>query len=143
MEKYMPKVDFEWVKSQLSRSKTRKKPGDVALELLKLWEKHEFPNEHQQEEAVKVFSALARGHALVLETDERWAPAQAGFMLTVGDTVRVRSDAFTGELGTMHNGRRGVIVAKRSGDIIVKHTDGLKPSRTDARYPASVLEKKV
>ena len=139
----MPKVDFEWVKSQLSRSKTRKRPGDVAIELLKVWEKQEFANEHQQSDAVDVFAALARGHAIIPETDERWVPAQAGFMLGVGDQVRVRKDAYSGELGTIHNGRRGVIVAKRSGDIIVKHVDGLKPSRNDARYPPSVLEKKM
>ena len=139
----MPKVDFDWVKAQLSRSKTRKKPGDVAIELLKLWETFEFPNQTQQEDAIEVFSALANGYALLPESADRWLPANAGFMLTVGDTVRVRKDAFTGEAGMVHNGRRGVIVAKRSGDIIVKHTDGLVPSRNDARYPPSSLEKKV
>lgn len=139
----MPKVNYEWVKSQFIRAKIRKKPGDSAIELLKVWEKMDFPNEVQEKEALEAFFALAQGHSLVVDTGERWLPAQAGFMLSVGDEVRVRSDAFTGELGTIHNGRRGVIVAKRSGDIIVRHTDGLKPSRTDARYPATALEKRV
>ena len=143
METLMPKVNYDWVKSQLIRAKTRKKPGDSAIELLKLWETINFPNEVQEKEALDTFYALAQGHSLVADTGERWLPAQAGFMLSVGDEVRVRSDAFSGELGTIHNGRRGVVVAKRSGDIIVKHTDGIKPSRSDARYPATVLEKKV
>lgn len=139
----MPKVDFEWVKQQLTRAKVRKITGKTAIELLKAWEELDFPSEELEHAAIDTFAALAKGHALVEDTADHWLPAQAGFMLQVGDTVRVRSDAFSGEAGRIHNGRVGRVVAKRSGDIIVKHTDGIEPSRDDARYPASSLEKRV
>lgn len=139
----MPEVDFDWVKAQLTQAKTRQAPGDAVIALLKVWETMDFPNEDQQDSAVDLFTKLAKSHSLIPDTGERWVSAQTGFMLSVGDEVRVRSDAFSGEAGRIHNGRRGKIVAKRSGDIIVKHTDGKKPSRDDARYPASALEKKV
>lgn len=139
----MPKVDYDWVKKQFARAKVRKITGNSAIELLKVWETLDFPSEELEHAAIDTFAALAKGHSLVQDGPERWLPAQAGFMLQVGDTVRVRSDAFSGEAGRVHNGRIGRVVAKRSGDIIVKHIDGIEPSRDDARYPAASLEKKV
>ena len=136
----MPTVDFDWVKSQLSRKKPRKISGDAAITLLNVWDGLEFPNEHQEQEALELFTSLAGNKALVAESEEKWVSAQAGFMLTVGNEVRVRADAFAGEAGRLHNGRRGRIVAKRSGDIIVKLTDGLKGDGESVHYPPSALE---
>lgn len=139
----MPKIDIAWVKQQFTKAKVRKITGNSVLKLMETWETLDFPSEQLEHEAIDAFASLAKGHAIAAETPERWLPAQAGFMLQVGDTVRVRLDAFTGEPGRVHNGRIGRVVAKRSGDIIVKHIDGIEPSRDDARYPASALEKKV
>jgi hypothetical protein len=61
----------------------------------------------------------------------------------VGDIVRVRNDAYTGKLAPIHNGRPGVIVAIRSGDIIVNLTDMEEPEISGAHYSPEVLEKRV
>ena len=139
----MNSVDYEWVKEQLTKARTRKGPGDAAIELLKTWETIDIPEELQSE-AVKVFSSLAQGHALVSEgaKEEVWVPAVAGSM-KVADQVRVKTDAFSGSLGKMHNGRRGVVIAIRYGDIIVNSTDNHKNKLSGAHYAPHHLEKLV
>lgn len=139
----MSSVDYKWVKEQLTKARTLKGPGDAAIELLKTWETIDLPEELKSE-AVKVFASLAQGHALVAEGDgeEVWKPAQPG-QLKVADQVRVKKDAFTGSLGKTHNGRRGVIIAIRYGDIIVNSTDGRKPKLEGTHYSPHHLEKRV
>jgi len=136
-------VDFEWVKEQLTKARVRKGPGDVAIELLKKWEEIDLPEELASE-AINTFAELAKGHALVEEgnKEEVWVPAMAGHM-KVADQVRVKKDAFQGELGKMHNGRRGVVIAIRYGDIIVNSTDNRKPSLDGSHYSPHHLEKRV
>jgi hypothetical protein len=94
---------------------------------------------------VEAFSKLALGKALSEPTaaaDEIWVPAQPG-QLTVGDEVRVLSDAFTDKTGIMHNGRRGKIAAIRYGDVIFKSTDGKEPSLDGVHYSPYKLEKRI
>jgi hypothetical protein len=55
----------------------------------------------------------------------------------------VRADAFEGQLGTLHNGRRGVVVGVRYGDVIIKTTDGKTPVLEGAHYPPDKLEKLI
>jgi hypothetical protein len=69
-------------------------------------------------------------------------PAQAGF-LVVADEVRVKWNAFDGDKGKIHNGRRGKIVSIRYGDIIVKTTDGKEPVLEGFHYTPQQLEKRV
>jgi hypothetical protein len=139
----MSEVDYEWVKEQLTKARTRRGPGDAVIELLKTWEQIDIPEELESE-AAKIFASLAQGHALVAESDgeEVWAPAQAG-KLKVADQIRVKSDAFTGSLGKTHNGRRGVVIAIRYGDIIVNSTDNRKPKLEGSHYAPHHLEKRV
>jgi hypothetical protein len=90
-----------------------------------------------------MFSKLALGHAYIKETkNELWVPVRPGD-IKVGDEVRVRADAYQGDLGTIHNGRRARIVAVRYGDVIIKTTDGKAPELDGAHYPPQVLEKLV
>jgi len=117
--------------------------GKAVISLLKTWGELSFPNEVQQDKALKLFSSLAKAEAIVEETEGVWKPVQVGFMLQVGDTVRVRKDAFSGNAGRTHNGRIGRVLAKRSGDIIVRSTDGQLPFLDGAHYPPSALEVKV
>jgi hypothetical protein len=139
----MNSVDYEWVKEQLTKARTRKGSGDAAIELLKTWEAIDI-SEELQSEAVKVFASLAQGYALVAEgsKEEVWVPAQAGNM-KVADQVRVKTDAFSGSLGKMHNGRRGVIIAIRYGDIIINSTDNHKHKLSGAHYAPHHLEKLI
>jgi hypothetical protein len=67
---------------------------------------------------------------------------QPGF-IKVSEVVRVKADAFDGELGALHNGRKGVVVGVRYGDVIIKSTDGKEPILEGAHYPPAKLEKLV
>lgn len=138
----MPNVDFDWAKQQLTEAKAKRGTGDAALELLKAWESMSVDDEFA-EDALDIFKTLALGHSLLAPyADEIWIEAVPG-QLTVADKVRVKHNAFTGETGRVHNGRSGVIVAIRYGDIIVRMTDGKEPNLDGAHYSPFHLEKRV
>jgi hypothetical protein len=138
----MPNIDFEWAKQQLTEAKTKRGVGDAALELLKTWENMSVDDEFV-EDALETFKVLAQGHSLLAPyADEIWIEATPG-QLKVADKVRIKSNAFSGEVGRTHNGRVGVIVAIRYGDIIVRMTDGKEPTLDGAHYSPFHLEKRV
>ena len=138
----MPNVDFDWAKQQLTESKTKRGTGDAVLELLKAWESMSVDDEFA-EDALDAFKTLALGHSLLAPyADEIWVEAVPG-QLKVADRVRVKHNAFTNETGRVHNGRSGVIVAIRYGDIIVRMTDGKEPNLDGAHYSPFNLEKRV
>jgi hypothetical protein len=138
----MSEVSEDWVKKQLTDARVRKQVGEAVRSLISELDAHGLP-EQGRLKAVEVFSRLAVGHPLVQNKDDRrWVPVTPG-RIKVADQVRVRSEAFTGKLGTMHNGREGVVVAIRYGDVIVRMTDGLQPSLDGAHYPPDKLEKLV
>lgn len=137
----MGNIDFDWVKSQLTEAKVRRGAGDAALVLLQAWDNLGLANEELAKEAVAIFSRLAQGHALVSEDgSEVWIPVIPG-QLKVTDVVRIKYNAFDGDLGKIHNGRVGVITAIRYGDIIVKSTDSKKPVIDGSHYSPYHLEK--
>ena len=136
------KVDIDWVKAQLTAGRVRRGPGDAVLKLLDLWGTLDLSPELAKE-SVDIFSKLALGHALVSEDkDEVWVPAQSG-QLTVGYQIRVKHDAFQGDLGRKFNGRRGNIVAIRTGRIVVKSTDGIEPLLDGEHFMAEQLEIRI
>jgi hypothetical protein len=108
-----------------------------------VWDDLNLADSKESADVVSVFTKLAVGHALVVDDkSDVWTPAMPG-KLKVGDTVRVKFDAFSGDLGRLHNGRIGVITAIRYGDIIVRTTDGKKPQINGAHYSPFHLEKRV
>jgi hypothetical protein len=135
-------LDMNWVKAQLQEAKVRKPVGDATIKLIELFDSIELTNE-QKEKAVEMFSMLALGHAFVKnKKNELWMPVRPGD-IKVADEVRVRADAYEGETGTLHNGRRGVVVGVRYGDVIIRSTDGKSPALEGAHYPPQMLEKLV
>jgi hypothetical protein len=136
----MAKVDMPWVKEQLTNNKTKRVVGDHVLVLLEKWEelKNTDPdpqkNEANLSQIIELFGKLALG--------ERWVPAQSG-QIVVADEVRVKWNAFDGDMGKLHNGRRGKVVSIRYGDIIVKTTDGKDPVLEGYHYTPQQLEKRV
>lgn len=139
----MPEVNFDWVKEQMTEAKTKRGAGDAVLELLKTWETLSFDDQALLEEALDTFKVVAQGHSLSAPyADEIWIEAVPG-QLTVADKVRVKSNAFSGKTGEAHNGRSGVIVAIRYGDIIVRMTDGKEPLLDGAHYSPFHLEKRI
>lgn len=124
----MPNIDKDWIINQLVSNNIEKSLGDSVVSLLKAWTELEIDTAEKQQKVVEIFSKLSLGRPLVEQKkeNETWVVARPG-AIKVGDEVMVRSDAYTGELGTMHNGRRGRVVAVRYGDIIINSTDGLQP----------------
>lgn len=139
----MPNVDKDWAKAQLKKARVSQLTGDSALALLEVWNTLDFPDEVASDKAFDVFKKLAYNQALVEAKDEVWVPAQAGFMLQVGDEVRVRADAYQNEVGRMHNGRRGKVVGIRSGDVIIRTTDDQLPFIDGAHHSFTALEKRI
>jgi hypothetical protein len=56
--------------------------------------------------------------------------------------VRVKSDAFRGDIGPMHNSRVGKVIAVRYGDVIINSTDGKTPELKGVHYSPYKLEKR-
>jgi hypothetical protein len=137
----MPNVNEEWVTNQFAAARVRVGSGKAVLKLLEVWNKISL-SDQLAKEAVEIFSKVALNHALIPEApDEKWAPAQPGF-IQVGDQVRVMADAFDGELGALHNGRRGVVVAVRHGDVIMNSNDDVEPKLESAHYSPYKLDKR-
>jgi len=135
-------LDIKWIKAQLQAARVRKPVGDATMKLIELFDTIELTAE-QQQTTVEMFSKLSLGHAFVKDgKQETWVPARPGD-IKVADEVRVRADAYQGELGRFHNGRRGKVVGVRYGDVIFKSTDGKEPALDGAHYPPQMLEKLV
>lgn len=141
----MPELNHEWVKEQLEAAKVKVGSGKAILKLLSTWE--ELPNLSPGilKEVLEVFPKLVLGESLSAEESEEdyyWVDLQPG-SITVGDTVRVKSDAFLEKLGTIHNGRRGTVVGVRYGDVIFNDTDGKNPPLKGVHYSPYKLEKRL
>jgi PHP family Zn ribbon phosphoesterase len=111
------------------------------------WRK--YINEYIISERTEFINQMPLAVALMRNTaafdnqgNEIWEPGMPGF-IRVGDEVRVLANAFEGELGQLHNGRRGRVVAVRSGDVIVKTTDGREPVLDGSHYSPYKVEKLV
>jgi hypothetical protein len=136
-------MDYEWVKQQFAEAKVRVGVGKAVLKLLETWEEIDGLNPQAKRDTLKTFETIALGHSLVVENkDEVWFDGEPG-MFTVGDYIRVKNNAFDGPEGATQNGRRGVIVAIRSGDIIIKSNDGKQPLLDGIHYHPSKLQKRV
>jgi hypothetical protein len=104
----------------------------------------------QVAEAMPVVAQLIQGKLLGEEfwTEEKkqtathvWRPVQVRG-IHVGDTVRIRHDAFTGRQSVL-NGRTGKVAALRGG-IIVMYDDVVDKSKSlGARHTAEELEVQI
>lgn len=93
---------------------------------------------------LELFGELAQGHAVVEENrpDEAWLQAKPG-NVHMGETVRVRFDAYEEQDAVNHNGRVGVVVATRPDEVRVRYTDGKEPSPPYVRHRTAALEKRI
>jgi hypothetical protein len=139
----MPEINFDWIRQQMQDAKVKIGTGNALLALLETWNSQEL-SDNQAKEVIEYFSKLAAGVNIYEDktVDEVWTPAMPG-QIKVGDEVRVLSNAFADKAGVMHNGRRGVIVAIRYGDIIFKSTDGKTPVLEGVHYSPYKLEKRI
>lgn len=138
----MSEINYDWVKQQFVIAKVKKGVGLAVLDMLKAWEPIDMKPEDAKQ-VLEILSKVALGHALVVQAPtEVWVPGAPGQM-SVGDTVRIRHDAFNGPAGAGLNGRVGTIVAIRSGDIIFNSTDNQAPKIDGAHYRPAQLEKRI
>jgi hypothetical protein len=138
----MRKINYPWVKEQFAAAKLRVGVGKAVLKMLKTWEEIDL-DPAQSQQVFEILSKVGLGHSLVtINPEELWVDTQRG-QLVVGDIVRVRHNAFDGELGYLHNGRRGIVVAIRSGDIIFKSTDDFEPPLESVHYRPEALQKRL
>lgn len=138
------KNDMNWVKQQIQAARVKKPVGNAILSMIETFhEKFSELSDEDTKRFTEVFSEIVQGHAILKEKkNEVWVPLTPG-NITVGDVVRVRADAFKGELGQIHNGRVGAVVAVRYGDVIFKSKDDKKPVLDGAHYSPHDLEKLV
>ena len=141
----MPELNNEWIREQLEAAKVKVGSGKAVLKLLETWQELPKMSPAIISEILEVFPKLVLGQPLVLEEsddDYYYVDVQPG-NIKVGDNVRVKADAFTEKLGTIHNGRRGTVVGIRYGDIIVNDTDGKTPPLKGVHYSPYKLEKRI
>lgn len=141
----MPEINREWILEQLEAAKVKVGSGKAIMKLLEAWEEIPKLSDNMTEEVLNVFPQIARGHTIKEEENEDdyyWTPLQPG-QITVTDVVRIKADAFRDELGPLHNGRRGTVVAVRYGDVIFNSTDGKSPELKGVHYSPYKLEKRV
>lgn len=136
-----------WAIQQLGEAEASEQEASLVLRLLEEWWDDEFKPDLAGDvwKALGYFEQLARGKAL--EPPEQaqfeWLQAQPG-QLVVRDWVRVKADGYDGKAGQYHNGRAGVIVAIRSGDIHVRYEDGGPvPAMGACRHSPHKLEKRI
>ena len=77
-----------------------------------------------------------------MEDQITWVQAHAG-NTKPGDIVKVKDDAFSTELGALHNGRICEVLDIKFGDFIVKSIDEKKPVLKKTYYSPNILEKMV
>jgi hypothetical protein len=142
----MADTNMDWVKEQLTQNKTKKAVGDSVIKLLGTWDEIKQKNESLKtinpQDIIDIFSKLSMGYVLVQDIkNESWVKAQIG-QIKVADVVRIPFDAFDDSTGKSSlNGRRGRIVAVRSGDIIIKTDDGKLPVLDGVHIRPEFLEK--
>lgn len=141
----MYEIDINWIKEQLTRNKTKKYVGDAVLSLLEVWGTLKSPPKVDMSvEVLDIFSKLAKGYSIVQDDKEEiWVQALAGD-IKIADIVRVKYNAFDENSGkNTLNGRRGVIVGLRYGDIVIKTNDGVLPVLDGVHIKAVDLEKLI
>lgn len=114
----MKDTKWGWVSKQLEASALDQQTSDAVVYVLERLRKEELSDE-QEVAALQAAVALAQGHSIaVAREEERWGPVIPGDY-AIKDTVRVRANAFEGEMGQLHNGKRGRVVAARNGFVVV------------------------
>lgn len=141
----MPELNDQWILEQLEAAKVKVGSGKAILKLLETWKDLPKLSPAIISEILDVFPKLVLGQPFTVEEDEddyHWVDVQPG-NIKVGEVVRVKVDAFSEKLGTIHNGRRGTVVGVRYGDVIINDTDGKTPPLKGVHYSPYKLEKRI
>lgn len=137
---------LEWAQEQLTEAEVPDRVSGTVMSMLETlwteWGKHEF-TEKDVDDVLRHTSALCKGFSIVEDPeDEIWIEAKPG-SLVIRDIVRVKSDAYKGNAGIIHNGKEGVIVSMRYGKIRVRYNDFGADSPPFIEHSVQALEKRV
>jgi hypothetical protein len=141
---YEPDSDRrDWARAQMTEANYPQDVRTAVERLLDVW----WTQRHTPDTGpltLDAFNKLAQGFAIVTKKDENetWVAVKPG-NIVIRDLVRVKFDAYRGEVGQHHNDRRGRVVGIRHGDVIVKYDDGKLPSSDGVHHSPFVLEKRV
>lgn len=117
-------VNWGWVSRQLSGQQDRVK--EVVVATLKTFSDKSdewLLEDDEARKALEIFQKLALGYAVIEDApDEKWADVIPG-EYSIGDTVRVRADAYDGAPGLRHNGKRGRVTAVHQSKAVVLYDD--------------------
>lgn len=134
-------TDWGWVSRQLDGIKADKRVNEATVDLLDAFSSivDELSlNDDEQRTVLGYVQKLHLGHALVKDkSDEKWGPVIPG-EYSVGNTVRVRADAYTGHHGILHNGKRGRITAVHQAKAVVLYDDAPSSEHSFYHEPAKL-----
>lgn len=134
----------KWLEDQLIKFEVPEKFRDPITRMVKMawfFETNFGLDQETFKRMLETVTELAKGHNIAPENPgEVWVQAKPG-VLVIRDVVRVKTDAYSGETGSMHNGKHGVITAIRYGDIHVLY-DGVTGANT-VRHSPHALEKRI
>lgn len=70
-----------------------------------------------------------------------WIPVTPGMSITSGMTVRVKADAYSDDVGRLHNGRAGKVVGVRRGMVLLQYPG--EPTGAAHHHTLTLLEVRV
>lgn len=133
----------DWARAQMTEARYPQEVQTAVERLLDVWwtQRH---STQTRDLTLDGFTKLAQGHALATpeEENETWVQLKPGNVV-IRDAVRVKHNAYAGQVGEQHNGRRGRVVAIRNGDIIVRYEDGKQPPGDGVHHSPYALEKRT
>lgn len=138
----MKDTEWGWISKQLAASPHDQAVKDAVVYVIERLRKEDLTDE-QEATVMNVATRLVSGHSIAPATaaGERWGPVIPG-EYQVKDVVRVRSNAFDGDIGQQHNGKRGRVVASRNGFVMVVLDDS-PSSEIQMRYKPEHLERLI
>jgi hypothetical protein len=145
-ERYSAKK--EWAKEQLRGAAVPEVTSRGIVSVFSTWLNMMPADVDEQRQALQIFNDLVAGRAITYvapgSEPENWQTVRLGNVRR-GDYVRILTDAYTGDAGLCHNGRRGPVLRVSNGDVIVRYDDGLMPPSGElgAHHSPYKLEKRV
>jgi hypothetical protein len=157
----MEKIDLTWANQQLEKSRADEVVSECVINLINYVSAFADLDSKTFRQVIDTFCDLSLGYSLSsnevpgsdgeydedgyrdfdnLEDLDIWKPAVPG-QIKPGDSVRVLFDAFGTDVGAIHNGRRGTVVATDYGDVIVSVDADRRAAISGAHYPPQYLEK--
>lgn len=119
-------TNWGWVSRELAGAKVSQDVNETSVMVLQKLEQMQAKFDLSDDDVRVVLDCvhkLGLGHSIAVEEKpEKWGPVVPG-AYSIGDTIRVKPDAYEGERGTKHNGKRGRVTAARDGLVLCVYED--------------------